>query len=100
MWIFLFPKIKTVNIHQSQSLFKTVIMVSCGYCLQSTTAKALLYCMKDDDGKPTLQPHKPSLASAYVHPNKDHICTIVLMLQKINNFSNVIIIISIVCIGN
>ena len=37
------------------------------------TEKTMQYCMKDDDDKPTLPPHKPSLASAYIHPDKDHI---------------------------
>ena len=37
------------------------------------TEKTIHYCMKDDDDKPTLPPHKPSLASAYIHPDKDHI---------------------------
>jgi len=37
------------------------------------TDKAIQYCMKDDDGKPVLQPHRPPLASAYTHPDKDHI---------------------------
>ena len=58
--------------------------MSCGYYqllnayklteyVDELTAKAIQYCMKDDDDKPTLQPHKPSLASTYIHPNKDHI---------------------------
>ena len=67
--------------------------MSCGYYwwlnvyifteyVNELTAKAIQYYMKDNDGKPTLQPHKPSLASAYIHPNKGHIHTIVFMLQK------------------
>jgi len=35
----------------------------------TVTAKAIQYCMKDDD-KPTLQPHKPS---SHIHQNKDHL---------------------------
>ena len=52
-----------------------LLMVQCIFTeyVNESTAKAMQYCMKDDDGKPTLQPHKPSLASAYIHPNKDHI---------------------------
>ena len=42
----------------------------------------------------------PSTMSFCHSSSQDHICTIVFMLQKINNPSNEIIIISILCIDN
>jgi len=51
-------------------------MAQCIYLTEyvdELTTEAIQYWMKDDDDKPTLQPHKPSLASAYIHPNKDHV---------------------------
>ena len=80
-----FLSLNRVNIRRSQSLFQrhavsgvmwSLSMAQCIYLTEyvdELTAKAIQYCMKDDDDKPTLQPHKPSLASTYIHPNKDHI---------------------------
>ena len=35
--------------------------------------KTLKYCKDDDDDKPALPTTPPPLASAYIHPDKDHI---------------------------
>ena len=51
---------------------RLLLMVQCIYLTEyayELTAKVIQYCMKDDDDKPMFQPHKPSLASAYIHPN-------------------------------
>ena len=46
--------------------------VSAGY-VDDLIQKTVKYCMKDDNDKPSLPTAPPSLASAYIHPDKEHI---------------------------